>query len=110
MAKQTISQNRIKVLDGDSKKLAKYTKVGCNRHKRWLILLKMDGKTVSDYYAACISAGRTAAAANNVRDAVKRGFIELESPKEEKATKVVKKKAQQTKDKGVYSIPLVQAR
>lgn len=61
--------------------LSKFTKPGCDRFKRWGILLKCDGKTVSEYYAECRKAG-FAVSANNPRDAAtKFEFITLTPPK-----------------------------
>ncbi len=52
---------------------------GSLRFKRWSILLTMNGKTVSDYYRACRDAGMPCTA-NNPRDAVTKGLIELAAP------------------------------
>jgi len=85
----------IKVTNPDIN-LSAVTKFNCDRYKRWTILLKMDGKTVSEYYKACRDAGLKCAA-NNPRDAsskevmAKKGsspFIELNAPKQETTKKV----------------------
>ena len=68
----------IKVTKGTS--LAGKVRPGSLRAKRWQILQTMDGKTVSDYYAACRKAG-IPCTANNPRDAVKKDIITLTAPK-----------------------------
>ena len=67
--------------------LAGLTKANSKRFKRWSILLKMDGSTVSEYYKACREAG-IPCTANNPRDAVTKKLIELNAPKQETTKKV----------------------
>lgn len=54
-----------------------------NRFKCWQILMTMDGKSVSEYFAACRAAGIAdggGCSANNVRDAINKAGIITVSP------------------------------
>jgi hypothetical protein len=84
MAKQTEKEvpfpaQVIKVVD-PKVNLSTKARAGSLRNKRWAILMQMNGKTVSDYYAACRKA-EMPCTANNPRDAVEKGLITLSAPK-----------------------------
>tara|TARA_R110000824_G_scaffold190187_1_gene371602 strand:- start:264 stop:521 length:258 start_codon:yes stop_codon:yes gene_type:complete len=52
---------------------------GCMRYQRWQLLAKLQGSTVSQYYAACKKAG-IPCTANNPRAAHAKGFVILTAP------------------------------
>ena len=86
MAQKDIGQHTIKVL---TDKVIK-AKPGTDRHRTWSVLIKMNGKTVSEYYkeANKVRKGSSKTARNNVMDAVTKKLIELNAPKQETPKKV----------------------
>ena len=68
------------VIKVSNKKATIPARPGSKIFKRYTILLTLDGKTVADYYGACRDAG-VPCTANNPRNAVTKGLIELVVPK-----------------------------
>jgi len=89
MARESITPFGIKVLA----KTVTGTRPGCDRFKRWSILLTMNGKTVKEYFAECLKQKVGAAGRNNVEDAVTKGLIELVAPVAPKEPKTKAKAA-----------------
>lgn len=76
--KENIGRYTIKVL----KDKVVQAKFNTDRYRTWSVLLKMNGKTVSEYYkeADKVRKGSCKTSKNNVMDAVDKKLIEINPP------------------------------